>query len=348
MLGKALNDPVKGISALSRAGVTFTAQQKEQIKTLTESGNILGAQKVILGEVEAQVGGVAAAQATAGEKAKVFAGNLKEQLGTAVLPTLDKLSGFFLTTLGPAISTGIGQVGPALNLIGSTVSGIVDLLFNGQYSGLGFLEPFGGPLIDGVFALRGAFFSLPAVFAAIGAVAGPALGFIVSGVQQLLPAVLGIAQQVGPALLGVVEQIRGLVLAVLPIIIGIATTAVPLVAGIFTQVGGLVSALAPIIAGLVTQVGGVVQALLPSIAGVVSAVVGAVQAVLPIVAQVLGTVVGAIRANLPALQGIFTSIAETVRSVVSIIVSVLVDARPDHPAPSDRRLQQPHRADLGR
>ena len=38
MLGKALNDPIKGISALSRAGVTFTDQQKKQIKTLTQSG----------------------------------------------------------------------------------------------------------------------------------------------------------------------------------------------------------------------------------------------------------------------------------------------------------------------
>ena len=37
MLGKALNDPVKGMSALSRAGVTFTAEQKEQVKALVRS-----------------------------------------------------------------------------------------------------------------------------------------------------------------------------------------------------------------------------------------------------------------------------------------------------------------------
>ena len=36
-LGKALNDPIKGISALTRVGVTFTDAQKEQIKTLVES-----------------------------------------------------------------------------------------------------------------------------------------------------------------------------------------------------------------------------------------------------------------------------------------------------------------------
>jgi phage-related protein len=89
MLGKALNDPVKGITALSRAGVTFTEQQKDQIKTLVKSGDVLGAQKLILKEVESQVGGVGAASATAGEKAKVAYDNMKEAIGTALLPALD-------------------------------------------------------------------------------------------------------------------------------------------------------------------------------------------------------------------------------------------------------------------
>jgi len=32
-LGKALNDPIKGITALAKSGVTFTEQEKEKIKT---------------------------------------------------------------------------------------------------------------------------------------------------------------------------------------------------------------------------------------------------------------------------------------------------------------------------
>ena len=93
MLGKALNDPEKGISALSRAGVTFTDQQKEQIKTLAESGDMLGAQQIIMAEVESQVGGVAAASATAGEKMSVAFGNFKETIGTALLPVIDRVQG---------------------------------------------------------------------------------------------------------------------------------------------------------------------------------------------------------------------------------------------------------------
>jgi phage-related minor tail protein len=48
-LGKALNDPIKGVAALQKVGVSFTESQKEQIKTLVETGDTLGAQKIILG-----------------------------------------------------------------------------------------------------------------------------------------------------------------------------------------------------------------------------------------------------------------------------------------------------------
>lgn len=61
LVGKALNDPVKGVGALSRAGVQFTASQKDTIKALVESGDVMGAQKMILKELETQFGGSAKA-----------------------------------------------------------------------------------------------------------------------------------------------------------------------------------------------------------------------------------------------------------------------------------------------
>lgn len=60
-LGKALNDPIRGTTALRRAGVTFTAAQEATIRSLVETGRALEAQKIILKEVESQVGGSAAA-----------------------------------------------------------------------------------------------------------------------------------------------------------------------------------------------------------------------------------------------------------------------------------------------
>lgn len=60
-LGKALNDPIKNLSALSRAGIQFSEGQKDVIKTLVESGRLQEAQKVILAELETQFGGSARA-----------------------------------------------------------------------------------------------------------------------------------------------------------------------------------------------------------------------------------------------------------------------------------------------
>lgn len=61
LIGKALNDPIKGLTALSRAGVVFTDQQKAQIKTMVESGRVTEAQALALAELERRFGGSAAA-----------------------------------------------------------------------------------------------------------------------------------------------------------------------------------------------------------------------------------------------------------------------------------------------
>jgi len=60
-LGTALNDPIMGVGRLRRIGISFTEQQKDQIKVLMESNDILGAQTVILKELETELGGVARA-----------------------------------------------------------------------------------------------------------------------------------------------------------------------------------------------------------------------------------------------------------------------------------------------
>jgi len=61
LVGKALNDPIKGVGALSKAGVQFTESQKDSIKAMVESGNVMGAQKMILKELNTQFGGSAEA-----------------------------------------------------------------------------------------------------------------------------------------------------------------------------------------------------------------------------------------------------------------------------------------------
>jgi hypothetical protein len=66
-LGKALNDPIKGIASLSKVGIQFTNDQKAVIKSLVETGDKAGAQKIILDELASQMGTAAeAARGTLG------------------------------------------------------------------------------------------------------------------------------------------------------------------------------------------------------------------------------------------------------------------------------------------
>lgn len=60
-LGKALNDPIIGATALRRVGVSLTQQQMDQIKVFQKSGNLLEAQKIILNELAVEFGGAAKA-----------------------------------------------------------------------------------------------------------------------------------------------------------------------------------------------------------------------------------------------------------------------------------------------
>lgn len=103
LVGKALNDPIKGVTALTRVGVAFTDQQKKQIEKMVESGDQLGAQKLILGELNKEFAGSAAAQATAGDKAKVAWETFQEAIGTKLLPILDKLLVWFVAKVIPAL-----------------------------------------------------------------------------------------------------------------------------------------------------------------------------------------------------------------------------------------------------
>jgi hypothetical protein len=116
-LGKALNDPVGGISALTRVGIQFTDQQKEQIEALQTSGDLMGAQKIILAELQSQFGGSAAAYA------QTFAGqveglnndlnDLSEEIGFMVMPAVQGMIEEFRTLIpiiGPQIKAAIESV----------------------------------------------------------------------------------------------------------------------------------------------------------------------------------------------------------------------------------------------
>lgn len=136
-VGKALNDPVKGVTALQRVGVSFTAAQKEQIAAMVEVGNVAGAQSLILGELEKQFGGAAKAQrdATPSAETQQQWRTLEENIGAVAIkvlpPLLSGLTGVLtaFNQLDPstqafvvgtvAVAAGLG---PVITLVGGLVT----------------------------------------------------------------------------------------------------------------------------------------------------------------------------------------------------------------------------------
>jgi hypothetical protein len=137
-LGKALQDPIKGITALARAGVTFTDEEKQKIRTLVESNKMLEAQDLILGALQGQVGGVAEATATATDRIRNGFGQVEDAIGLALLPAFEDFADYvsseeFASAINDFareldnFATGLGVIG---DKIGSDVDEINGYLNN--------------------------------------------------------------------------------------------------------------------------------------------------------------------------------------------------------------------------
>ena len=130
-LGKALNDPIKGITALARSGVTFTEQEKEKIKVLVESGKMLEAQDTLLKAIETQVGGTAAATVTDTFKIGAAFGHIRDVIGTLLLPIFERLADFMVNTVVPYATRveqafGEGGVGGGLRMLAGGFLNVIE------------------------------------------------------------------------------------------------------------------------------------------------------------------------------------------------------------------------------
>lgn len=143
-LGKALNDPVANLSALSRSGIQFSEDQKAMINSLVETNKLAEAQDIILTELEKQYGNSASAAAKAGtgplkQLSNAF-GDLQEEvgavIGSAILPLVDKLMGMVsaFQALSPETKKWIvilGSVAAALGPILALAGTILPALMTG-------------------------------------------------------------------------------------------------------------------------------------------------------------------------------------------------------------------------
>jgi hypothetical protein len=117
-LGKALNDPIKGINSLSKSGISFTAQEKNKIKTLVESNRTLEAQDLILKAIETQVKGAAAAAATSSGKISASWAQIVDAFAEPFSSGFDSLPG----ALESVFSTIVTQAERFGNLFANAIS----------------------------------------------------------------------------------------------------------------------------------------------------------------------------------------------------------------------------------
>ena len=142
-VGKALNDPAEGITALTRVGVSFTEEQKAMVASLVETGDTAEAQRIILSELERQFGGSAAAAAG------TFSGQMvvmqekiedaKGAIGDALVPLLQEMSVIFTENILPVIQDVTARIGEFFQGI-SDNGGVVATLDGIKQSIMGFIE----------------------------------------------------------------------------------------------------------------------------------------------------------------------------------------------------------------
>jgi len=140
VLGKALNDPTTGLSALTRVGIQFTDEQKKLIQSLQESGDMAGAQTIILQELERQFGGSAEAAGNtfAGQLAKLqnTFGDVKKEIGQQFMPILLQLATALSEWLNkPEIQAALSALIARIGEFALKVGEIVSLLLQGDIQG---------------------------------------------------------------------------------------------------------------------------------------------------------------------------------------------------------------------
>lgn len=196
MVGKALQDPIKGVSALSRVGVSFTAAQKATIASLVETGQVAKAQSLILAELEKQVGGSAAAAQNADpwNKLQDSFNSIAETVGTALIPII------------PVLADALATVAEAFSSLSPETQKWV-IIAAGAAAALGPLIIVLGTVVSSAGVL------LPLILKI-----GPAFTLLASGMKLLVPVLTAVSRALlvmlaNPIILGAALVIGGIYLA---------------------------------------------------------------------------------------------------------------------------------------
>lgn len=338
LVGKALNDPIKGIGALSKVGVQLTADQKALVAQMVETGDIAGAQGVILDVLGEQFGGSAEAFGNtflgSVEKVKNSFGTLTEAFVTGLLPgataALNGINDLFLRIADS----------PAFATITEGFNNFLLAVFSGEAS-LSSLD-FSG-LVDGVASGIGsaadwlANGGMQTIFDAITNAREGILTAALNTFPGILNALVMIAPQVVSAIAALLTQIVAF----------LATNSTQILGAAVTMLSGLIGAVAqilpPMLASLISVLPMIVTTLLAMIPQILesaimlfTALVEAIPVILPpLIASIVEALPLLIEAILGMIPGIldgaitlFTALVEAIPVILPLLINALIDLVP--------------------
>jgi hypothetical protein len=216
-LGRALEDPIQGITALRRSGVSFTASQRDVIRSLVEAGDAAGAQRIILDELATQYGGVAKAEAlgfagaqdTLRQRMQEFKIVVNDALGIS-----DRLTAFYNNAAEAAKRltdvVASGEIAARVRgVVDAFSSGFDDILYGAGVSAAGvryaFTHTFSeitGFVTDAASFIGDAFMNLPRNLRAIIQIMGVEFGFLVDYAKATGSGILEVFGGLYDALIG--------------------------------------------------------------------------------------------------------------------------------------------------
>lgn len=138
-IGRALNDPIAGLTVLTRNGIKFTESQQAAVRAMVAMGDTAGAQRVILAELERQFENSAARAAAADpwRRAQVAIDQAMDKIGEAILPVIPPIADAIATlaqrfgALSPEAQKNIiifGGIAAAIGPVALAIGGIVSAM----------------------------------------------------------------------------------------------------------------------------------------------------------------------------------------------------------------------------